>query len=246
MTTCSHYNYKCDNNKNTDYACVQLKLSNNTVSYTSNSTPLNPEANSFTTMPPTSASLYVCANKSIFLQTALAKIYNPFDPKLVMTVRVLLDSGSQRSYVNYKVKNVLDLKPQTVQQLSIATFGAGKESCLCETIKVAMKMKHGSDQEFKMLVVPQICEPISPQPLSICVENCEHLSQLELADPGSGCFNWKELLLGVVNWGGKAWCYRPSSHGNQIGMGTVWPRPLNPHRDPNHEPYHYSHSNNRS
>ena len=78
----------------------------------------------------------------------------------------------------------------------MATFGAGKENRVCETIKVAMKMKHGSDQEFEMLVVPQICEPISPQPLSICVENCEHLSQLELADPGSDHPLEVDVLIG--------------------------------------------------
>ena len=94
------------------------------------------------------------------------------------------------------MKNVLDLKPQTVQQLSITTFGAGRENRLCETIKVAMKMKHGLDQEFKMLVVSQICEPISPQPLFICVEKCEHLLQLQLADPGSDCPLEVDVLIG--------------------------------------------------
>ena len=113
-----------------------------------------------------------------------------------MTVRVILDSGSQRSYINHKVKDVLHLKPETLQQLSIATFGAGKENRLCKTIRIAMKMKHGTDQEFEVLVVPQICEPISPQPLSVCVASCEHLSQLELADPGSNIPLEVDVLIG--------------------------------------------------
>ena len=113
-----------------------------------------------------------------------------------MTVRIILDSGSQRSYVNHRVKNMLDLKTQTLQNLSIATFGAGKETRLCETVKVAMKMKHGSDQEFEVLVVPHICEPIAPQPLSVCMESCEHLSQLELADPESDHPLEVDVLIG--------------------------------------------------
>ena len=149
-----------------------------------------------TTVPPTSTLLYVSANKAVFLQTAQTEIYNPFDPQLLMTVRVILDSGSQRSYVNHKVKGLLDLKPETLQQLSIATFGAGKENRLCETVRVGMKMKHGTDQEFKVIVVPQICEPITPQPLSVCVESCEHLSQLELADPGSNIPLEVDVLIG--------------------------------------------------
>lgn len=161
-----------------------------------NTTTLNPEATTFATAPPTSTSLYVSANKSVFLQTAQAEIYNPFDPQLFMTVRVILDSGSQRSYVNHKVRDMLHLKPEALQQLSIATFGAGRENRLCETVRVAMKMKHDADQEYEVLVVPQICEPISPQLLSVCVESCEHLSQLESADSGSNIPLEVDVLIG--------------------------------------------------
>lgn len=56
-----------------------------------------------------------------------------------------------------------------------------------------MKMKHGIDQMFEVLVVSQICEPISPQPLS---ESCEYLSQLELADPGSDVSLEVDVLIG--------------------------------------------------
>ena len=59
-----------------------------------------------------------------------------------------------------------------------------------------MKMKHGSDQEFEVLVVPHICEPIAPQPLSVCMESCEHLSQLELADPESDHPLEVDVLIG--------------------------------------------------
>ena len=45
-----------------------------------------------------------------------------------------------------------------------------------------MKMKHGLDQKIVPFVVPHICEPIAPQPLNVCIKDCEHLSQLEFAD----------------------------------------------------------------
>lgn len=71
---------------------------------------LNPEDTIFMTVPPTSTSFYVSANKAIFLQTEQAEIYNHFDPQLLMTLHVILNSGSQRSYVNHKVKGMFDLK----------------------------------------------------------------------------------------------------------------------------------------
>ena len=175
--------------------------SNQSESGRSNTTALNPEATTFATVPPTSTSLYVSANKSVFLQTAQAEIYNPFDPQLFVTVHVILDSGSQRSYINHKVKDALHLKPETLQQLPIATFGAGKENRLCETVRIAMKMKHGTDQKFEVLVVLQICEPISFQPLSVCVASCEHLSQLKLADPGSNIPLEVDVLIGSATTG---------------------------------------------
>ena len=45
-----------------------------------------------------------------------------------------------------------------------------------------MKMKHGLDQKIVAFVVPHICELIAPQPLNVCIKDCEHLSQLEFAD----------------------------------------------------------------
>ena len=110
-----------------------------------------------------------------------------------------------------------------------------------------MKMKHGTDQEFEVLVVPQICKPISLQLLSVCVTSCEHLSQLQLADPGSNVPLEVDVLIGNdYYWRDKVWYYWPSSHKDQIGMGAVWPRPINSHGDTSCKPHHHSQSNNKN
>ena len=115
-----------------------------------------------TTTVPTSTSLYLCADRPVFLQTAQTHVYNPTNLGLVLKVRVIFDSGSQRSYVSCGVKDVLGLLSQNLQCLSLATFGRESETKYLETVRVAMKMRHGADQKFSMLVVPRICEPISP------------------------------------------------------------------------------------
>ena len=157
---------------------------------------LNPNAATFTGTVPTSASMYACTDKSVFLQTAQANVYNPHNPATVMKVCVILDSGSQRSYISRKVKNTLNLEPLNLQRLSIVTFGAKRDSKLCEAVNVGMKMKHGTNHEFSVLVVPHICEPISPQPISVCLENCEHLSQLDLADSSGDSPLEVDFLIG--------------------------------------------------
>ena len=168
---------------NTNPTLLNMGQPNTAVSSQVNRTPLNPNASKFTNPPPTTTALHVCDSKSVFLQTAQAEVCNPLNPQLAMRVRIVLDNGSQRSYITCRVKGMLDLKPENTQYLHIATFGAKKkENRLCEAVNVVMKMKHGLDQEIEAFVVPHICEPISPQPLNGCIRDYKHLSQLKFAD----------------------------------------------------------------
>ena len=129
---------------------------NNLGSSRVDKTSLNPNATTSTNPTPTTTALHVYVNKSVFLQTAQAKVCNPMNPQLVARVRVILDNGSQRSYITCRVKDMIDLKPENTQCLSIVTFGAEKENRVCETVTVIMKMKHGLDQEIVAFVVPHI------------------------------------------------------------------------------------------
>ena len=164
-------------------AALNVGQSNNTVTSQTNKTSLNPNATTFTNLTPTTAVLHVGVSKLVFLQTAQTEVSNPMNPQLVAKVRVILDNGSQRSYITYRVKEMIDLMPENTQCLSIATFGVDKtENRICEAVTLVMKMKHGLDQKIVAFVVPHICEPIAPQPLNVCIKDCEHLSQLEFAD----------------------------------------------------------------
>ena len=143
---------------------------------------LNPHAAIYTTTP-TTTSLYVNANKTVMLQTAQAHIFNPHQPQLTSEVRIILDSGSQRSYITSRVKDALSLLSEGKQQLSVITFGSTKgDPKSCEVVQVGMRTKDGSDQELTLFTVPLICEPLSAQPISLCSEKYSHLSQLDLAD----------------------------------------------------------------
>lgn len=84
---------------------------------------LNPSAPEFN---PTSSklSLYIDTSQAVLLQTALAEIYNPANLSVVRRVRIILDNGSQRSYLTQRIRDELALGSVSTQQLSIAAFGS--------------------------------------------------------------------------------------------------------------------------
>ena len=99
----------------------------------------------------------------------------------------MLDAGSQRSYITEQAKKALKLKPEDKQRMSIMTFGAqqGKE-LTCEVVRIRMKLKDDLNQKLQPFVVPQICEPLTTQPINICAEKFDHLFQLDMADSSDG------------------------------------------------------------
>ena len=145
---------------------------------------LNPQAPPFQT--PTST-LYVGTSKNALLQTAQVVLYSPERPSSTMKVRAVLDTGSQRLYVTEAVKKALNLELKEVQQLSIATFGATLQDTRgYGVVPVGLKLKDGRNQELQLITVPSICEPLTAQPISLCLEKFDHLRQLDLADYSNG------------------------------------------------------------
>ena len=48
------------------------------------------------------------------------------------------------------------------------------------------KLRDSLNQELQLFVIPQICEPLTAQPINICTEKLEHLFQLDMADSSDG------------------------------------------------------------
>jgi len=108
--------------------------------------------------------------KSVLLQTARTCIYNASAPHRSIEVRLLLNSGSQRSYLSEHVRRLLELQLTGEQLLSIANFGLNREQL----------------QVYPIVEVPMICEPLVSQPIAICVAENRHLASLDLADFSDG------------------------------------------------------------
>ena len=135
----------------------------------------------------------------MLLQTARALVYNPTAPQSPQEIRMVLDAGSQRSYVTNRIKDALALKPEGNEHMSIITFRSDKRSDQnCEIVRIRMKLKDGPDKEFKLFAVPLICEPVAAQPISLCIEKYSHLSRLDLADSSDGTTPMNvDMLIGA-------------------------------------------------
>jgi len=80
----------------------------------------------------------------------------------------------------------------------IATFGTsngGTQSL--KVVRLGMRLDDGMDKELKLIAVPNICEPLTGQPISLCLERYSHLKQLKLADSSTGHEMLQVDLLGV-------------------------------------------------
>ena len=95
------------------------------------------------------------------------------------TLRVLLDSGSQRSYMTSNLKERLNFKPMGKEILNFNTFGNEKiRTRQCNEVQV--KLKTLSDNtEINVLTFPKICAPL---PMKLDVESYPHMYGLEIAD----------------------------------------------------------------
>ena len=116
---------------------------------------------------------------TVLLQTARAVAKNTDGTKST-NVRILFDSGSQRSYVTNSLKSRLKLRPVKSETLHLNTFGENKyrkENCDV----VHLRLLNHDDQEIEINAVsfPVICTPLRNK---VETASFPYLEGLQLAD----------------------------------------------------------------
>ena len=130
-------------------------------------------ANLDTTTPTTT-----CTARSVKTQTAHTFAYTA-DEKLV-PIRMLMDNGSQRSYVTDKLKSQLQLKPIKRERIVLNTFGNDSfQKRKCEQIEVRLQGRYEEDVVITAATFPTICSPLQTM---VEVDQYQHLQGLDLAD----------------------------------------------------------------
>lgn len=131
-----------------------------------------------------STNMYVNTETSILLQTCIAQASLDSCQGQTQLVRVLLDSGSQRTYITQQLKDKLNLTPTGKEQLCIKTFGQDCDKVqTVEVVKLCLSNVKTHENVFiSALVVPMICSPLSNQDVKFAKEHYQHLSEITLSE----------------------------------------------------------------
>ncbi|KAL5475814.1 hypothetical protein EMCRGX_G025680 [Ephydatia muelleri] len=133
-----------------------------------------------------SIAMYISTKTPVLLQTARTTVCGPSASTAMENVRMILDGGSQRSYITGQLREQLALPTLQTETLMIKPFGSeGGRITTCDVVQVGVKTKRGTYLELQLLVVPLICEPLTGQPMTCARERYSHLNGLELADSGA-------------------------------------------------------------
>ena len=119
---------------------------------------------------------------SVLLQTAKTTATNVNESKQ-LNVRIMFDSGSQRTYISNYVQEKLNLEPLRNEKLILKTFG--NDNPVARIFDVVKLKLHGIKKNFviEALVVPTICSPLTNQKIASVSQSYPHLKNLKLADP---------------------------------------------------------------
>ena len=165
----------------------------------SSSSPVQSELNTET--PPfesskTGATFYTSVGESTLLQVARVFVFNPNEPGNRLSLFVLLDSGSQCSYVTNSVCHMLGLPSLGTKSVSIVTFGSKREFCTeCHVVKIGLELKGDAHMELKLLTVGHFCEPLTYEAINL--NQYPHLSNLDFSFSFDRCRQIKpDILIG--------------------------------------------------
>lgn len=141
-----------------------------------------------------SVSLTATSSSETLLCTALVDLINP-NTTAVTTVRALLDSGSQSSFITESLKSKLNLTSQHSDTHSIIGIGNTKLSLNSERCVVQLKSKNDSfNVLLSCLVLPHISDGLPKTHINI-----KHLdlSNFQLADPTFNVPSEIQMLIGA-------------------------------------------------
>ena len=128
----------------------------------------------------------------VLLQTAQVEAVGEYD---VIPVRILLDNGSQLSYVTVSLKSRLKLKPVRQERLSLNTFGSDSFTTKgCDLVRVTLQRPgYNKSLEIMARTSPVICSSL---PALVSVNKYSYLRNLDLADSGKLQRSGIDILIG--------------------------------------------------
>ena len=144
----------------------------------------------------------VSSGEMVLMQTARTEIRGQGQENSKgETVRILLDSGSQRTYVTEHLADMLQLKREKEEEIKLVTFGSDRPKVVKTTqTRLSVKLNNGQYMDITANLVPVISGTVQRNSINLCSsKNIEHLvKSLDLADtiPLETESSTVELLIG--------------------------------------------------
>ena len=125
----------------------------------------------------------VAVGESVIMQTALVEVTNSQDNIATSSkARLIMDSGSQRSYISEELAKELNLKKVSKNFLSIHTFGSTKPKEIeTHVAKLGIVLKSGFTMNIHVNIVPQVTGFIERKPIN-SKDIYEKIKLYDLAD----------------------------------------------------------------
>ena len=130
---------------------------------------------------------------TILLQTALAVVSNLNSSERKNTL-LLLDRGSQRSYMSEKLRNELNLPTLRRERLFIKTFGNSNSKCKNVDIVPLNAIASNKTITIEAIFTPDIYDPLTNQNVKA---SYNHLKNLKLADSSNTVTKNINILIGL-------------------------------------------------
>ena len=137
----------------------------------------------------------LAAGEQVIMQTALNEAMD-LGPSKSEIMRVLMDTGSQRTYITEEIVKKLKVTTEGNVKLNVFTFGASKpKESTSPIVTVLLKSKKGNTVSTKASVVPEISGNVQRAPIKIN-NQFKIIRKYELADtlPKRIVLNWN------LNW----------------------------------------------
>ena len=133
---------------------------------------------------------------SVLLQTAEAEVCD-IEEKRNKRIRILLDPGSQKTYVLQRTADALNLKPVCEEQMIIKTFGSTSDKPMkVKEYELVVKSKTGMNLYVKAYGVPTICSALNGQEVKLAADKFPFLKESLVCNPVAGNNNEIDLLIG--------------------------------------------------
>ena len=116
---------------------------------------------------PVNETTMLSMGEHVVMQTALVEAL-PTDESKSEVTRILMDTGSSRTYITEDIVNRLGLKPLENDKLSVYTFGLSKpKEIVSPIVSLTLKSKYGNTIDIRANVVPKISGNIQRVPIPL-------------------------------------------------------------------------------